>query len=124
MSPRSKEDRCQDLLAGLAGVATLKKLSVATGEIFHSRGLHCSGKFFAFARRGEVVVKLPAHRVTELVADKAGRPFDAGRQRPMKEWVVLLPTTDERLRALVIEAGVFVASLAKARTSEVNSGHP
>jgi len=32
----------------------------------------------------------------------------------MKEWVVVRPTTDEHLRALVIEAGVLVASLASA----------
>jgi len=110
----ASEDRSQDFLASLAGTATLNKLSAATGEIFHCHGLHCSGKFFAFVRRGELVVKLPARRVAELVADNAGQPFDAGRQRPMKEWVVLRPTTDEGLRALVIEAGVFVASLAKA----------
>ena len=118
MSTPSREDRLQDLLAGLALTATFNKLSVATGEIFHSRGLHSSGKFFAFVRRGELVVKLPGRRVAELVADQSGKPFDAGRRRVMKEWIVLCPTTDEHLRTLVIEAGVFVASLAKANDQE------
>lgn len=37
---------------------------------------------------GKLVVKLPQVRVSPLVGTGAGIPFDAGKGRPMKEWLV------------------------------------
>jgi hypothetical protein len=39
--------------------------------------------------KGEFVVKLPAHRVGELVRGGTGQHFDAGRGKRMKEWLAL-----------------------------------
>jgi hypothetical protein len=82
--------------------------SVRSGRILHSVGLKIGGKFFAFVRRGELVVKLPQHRVTELVAMGLGRPFDAGKGRPMKEWVVLQPADLASCENAVVEAMAFM----------------
>jgi hypothetical protein len=83
---------------------------VEQGRILHSVGLKTAGKFFAFVARGELVVKLPAKRVDELVSGSAGRPFDAGRGRPMKEWVRLRPADEAACAAYVVEARRFVAN--------------
>lgn len=90
--------------------------TVETGKIFHSEGLRVSGKYFAFIRNGELVLKLPADRVTELIAHNNGKVFDAGRGRPMKEWIIWAPSSDVDLRNIVAEAGKFVAAIASSTT--------
>ena len=104
------EKRLTELLAKLVDTGSLTAYPAELGVIFHSTGLHTSGKFFAFVRKGELVIKLPAPRVAELITLQAGRPFDAGRQRPLKEWIVLGPMSPVSARALVVEAAAFVAS--------------
>ena len=60
------------------------------GKGFGSSGLKVDGKLFAMiSSRGLFVVKLPRKRVEELVQVGAGRPFDPGHGRLMKEWVEL-----------------------------------
>ena len=68
---------------------------------------------------GRLVVKLPRERVTALIADGAGAPFDSGKAKPMKEWLtVLSDDADERL-ALAREALVFVfGATPRPRTSQ------
>jgi hypothetical protein len=51
---------------------------------------------------------LPRDRVVELVATGAGRPFDAGKGRPMKEWVALGDADDATWLSLAEEALAFV----------------
>ncbi|HVA52489.1 MAG TPA: hypothetical protein VNF05_03135 [Acidimicrobiales bacterium] len=82
---------------------------VEAGKILHSEGLKSGGKFFAFTRHGELVVKLPRERVTQLIAEGTGSPFDAGKGRPMREWVVLRPTDLASCTGHVAEALEFVA---------------
>lgn len=112
-NPISDEEELEELLARCARSAKLRSLSVESGEIFHSYGLHVGGKFFAFQRRGALVLKLPEIRVSKLIADGRGVAFDAGRKRPLKEWITLLPGSESKVRVLVIEAGEFVATLAR-----------
>jgi hypothetical protein len=84
---------------------------VERGKMLAASGLRdpAAEKFFAFVARGQLVVKLPAERVTELIASGEGRVFDAGKGRPMKEWVGLSPADETECAAYMREARKFVA---------------
>lgn len=86
---------------------------VDQGKIMHATGLKTGGKFFAFVSHGALVLKLPAGRVDELVAAGAER-FDAGKGRPMREWVRTWPSDEGGCAALVEEARAFVGRAASA----------
>jgi hypothetical protein len=87
------------------------------GRMLQSTGLKTAGKFFAFTTKGELVVKLPAARVTELIGSGAGQPCDPGRGRPMREWVRLTPADEHACAAYVLEAREFVSAQAGAKAS-------
>lgn len=58
------------------------------GKGFGSTALKLDGKLFAFiSSRGRFVAKLPRDRVEALVASKAGKAFEPGPGRVMKEWL-------------------------------------
>jgi hypothetical protein len=58
------------------------------GKGFGSRALKVNGKIFAMmTSKAAYVVKLPKARVEELVSQKVGNYFDAGKGKPMKEWL-------------------------------------
>jgi TfoX/Sxy family transcriptional regulator of competence genes len=78
---------------------------------FGSNGLKANGKLFALYVRGKLVLKLPRERVDALVAAGAGTRFDAGKGRPMKEWLVVEKPRRAWL-ALAGEAHDFVARAA------------
>ena len=61
--------------------------------------------------RGRLVLKLPAARVAELIEIGRGHPFDAGKGRPMKEWVSLEPNSAEDWLGLATDALSFVRTL-------------
>lgn len=63
-------------------------------SMFGSTGLKVHGKTFAMLVKGRLVVKLPRHRVEELLAAGAGDRFDPGHGRPMREWASRAPATD------------------------------
>jgi len=85
------------------------------GRMLQSVGLKTSGKFFAFPTKGELVVKLPAARVEELIASGAGQPCNPrGQGRPMREWVRLTPPHEAACAAYVTEARDFVVAQAGA----------
>lgn len=77
---------------------------------FGSSALWVKGKIFVMLMRGgELVVKLPEHRVDELIAAGAGDRFEASAGRRMKEWLTLGPTCDDEWLPLAREAMRFVA---------------
>jgi TfoX/Sxy family transcriptional regulator of competence genes len=76
------------------------------GRRFGASALKVDGSIFAMVQDGRLVVKLPAARVAELVANGVGEPFGAGKGRPMREWVAILD--DARWRELAEEALTFV----------------
>jgi hypothetical protein len=86
---------------------------VQRDRIMNSIGLKTAGKFFAFVRRDELVLKLPAERVRELIDAGDGAPFDAGKGRPMKEWAGVRPADEAACAGYIDEARRFVAGLAR-----------
>ena len=80
---------------------------------FGSSALKVNGSIFAMLTGGRLVVKLPRDRVDSLIKTGMGEPFDAGKGRPMKEWVSLRPADEGTCTDYVVEARRFVAAQAK-----------
>ena len=72
--------------------------------------LRTGGAFFATARhdRPELVVKLPAGRVGELIEAGTGHPF-APAGRTFKEWIAVPEASSESWISLLDEAREFVS---------------
>ncbi|MEU4704561.1 hypothetical protein [Nonomuraea dietziae] len=85
------------------------------GSMLHSPGLKAGGRFYAFATRDDLVVKLPASRVAELIAAGVGRVCDPRGGRPMREWVRLTPTDEHTCVAFLEEARDFVMTREEPR---------
>ena len=56
-------------------------------KMFGCHGLAIGGHFFTFEHDGELVVRLPPARVTELTSAGTGAPFDPGMGRPSRGWL-------------------------------------
>ncbi len=82
----------------------------ASARRFGSSALRVDDRIFAMVSRGRLVLKLPQLRVAELVGSGGGHPYDAGKGRPMKEWVSLEPQQQDSWLALGTEAWEFVRS--------------
>ncbi len=79
------------------------------GTMMGFRCLRTGGAFFATLERGtgDLIVKIPASRVDELMADGTGLPFaPAGRR--FREWVQIPGRNVELWEALLNEARAFV----------------
>jgi hypothetical protein len=94
-------------------VATFKpdrRVNYGGGKGFGSGALKVDGRIFAMlSSKGEFVVKLPAHRVGELVGGGTGQHFDPGRGTKMKEWLAL-NGNPEMWAKLAQEARQFVGN--------------
>ena len=77
------------------------------GSGFGSNAIKINKSIFAMLVNDRIVVKLPAARVAELISSGNGVPFDAGKGKPMKEWVGLT-VDDATCRELVAEAKAYV----------------
>ena|SRR5579859_2742333 len=92
------------------------------GKGFGSSALRVNGRIFAMlSSRSEFVVKLPRQRVSELIASGHGIPYDAGKGRPMKEWVVVRPDSACDWIVLAEEALAFVAGGQARRTAPIGT---
>lgn len=86
---------------------------VADSQMFGMPTLKVGGKAFASLwKNNDLVVKIGAPRVQELLKAKAGRQFDpSGKGRPMKEWVMIRESAanpKKKWLALAEEAKAFV----------------
>jgi TfoX/Sxy family transcriptional regulator of competence genes len=97
------EQRWADLVEVSAGGP------VSVGTMFGSKGLRTGKKFFAIWWHEQLVLKLPAARIEELVGQGAGKPFEPMTGRAMNGWILLSATTD--WLELTAEAREFVESL-------------
>ena len=84
----------------------------ASARRFGSSALRVDGRIFAMVSRGRLVVKLPAARVAELIGLGEGTPYDAGKGRPMKEWVCLTEHGQPAWLDIAAEALDYVRSRA------------
>ena len=85
------------------------------GVLMRSRCLRVKGEFMAMPeyRTGDLIVKLPADRVAELIAAGVGQPF-APAGRVFSEWVQVDGRDSDRWAGLMDEAHSFAAGLAVA----------
>src|ERR1700722_4836411 len=107
-----------------ASAAALARSDVATGTMMGFPCLRLSGAFFASCdhRSGDLIVKLPRHRVEQLIRAGAGEPFaPPGRTspgggagaplppggRPFREWVLIGDRAPARGAGLIDEARAF-----------------
>jgi hypothetical protein len=81
------EERYQDLVDEFMGADGVTPPSGGSG--FGRGALRYRRKIFAMFVRGQLVVKLPASRVDELVTGGQGERFDANKGTPMREWFSL-----------------------------------
>lgn len=81
-----------------------------SGRGFGAGALTVGGSVFAMLSNDTLVVKLPAERVSALVGSGDGRPFTAGKERPMREWVEVVADDVATWTALAEEARAFVGA--------------
>lgn len=78
---------------------------------FGASALRVDGRIFAMISRDRLVLKLPSHRVVELIGAGLGEPFDAGKGRPQKDWISLKPSGQEDALALAKDALAYVRAI-------------
>jgi hypothetical protein len=85
-------------------------------KAFGTNALHVNDKIFCMVdSRGRFVVKLPAAQETALLADGRGAPFEMGKARWAKEWVVLVEGTEIDWPGRAREALAFVRGLTEKK---------
>jgi hypothetical protein len=89
--------------------AALDRRDVATGTMMGFPCLRVAGAFFASCdhRTGDLIVKLPRHRVEQLITAGTGKPF-APAGRTFREWVLIDDRDPARWTELIDEALAFV----------------
>lgn len=88
----------------------LEHEGVSPGTGFgRSEGLRMGGKIYAIDKDDELILKLPAERVEELIGTDAGHAWGPAPGRIMREWIAIPGTRRADWAALTSEARAFVA---------------
>ena len=90
MAPAAADQRWDHLVEAMlaTGEATYGDADGGgRGRAFGSDALKVDGRIFALFSHERLVVKLPANRVDVLIEEGAGRRFDPGHGRLMREWL-------------------------------------
>jgi hypothetical protein len=111
--PPSVEKRFTALVELLVGRDGVEAGSGKRG--FGSDALQVNGRIFAMVSQGRLVLKLPRERVAALIASGEGATYDAGKSKPLQEWVVLDEGAHGRSLPLAEEALAFVSGLGRTR---------
>jgi hypothetical protein len=98
------------LLALAASLAGAPGVELGSGRGFGAGTLMVNGRILALSSGDRLVLKLPARRVTDLLAAGRGQPYTAGKERPLREWIAV--GDDEDWLALAREALEFVRGRA------------
>lgn len=106
------EERFEALVDAFAHEPGVTLPDGSGGRGFASGALKAKGSIFAMLTRGHLVVKLPRDRVSSLIQDGTGGPFDAGKGTPMKEWLTVLSDDEGTWHTLAREALTFVGRRA------------
>ena len=106
-SNMAAEERYAVLAEAVATLPGVTLPSPAGKKSFGSDAIKVDNKIFAMLWHGDLVLKLPKQRVDGLIAADKGKPFDAGKGKPMKEWVAVGAELPE-WESLAREAIAFV----------------
>ena len=81
----------EDRLAALAAeLSDEPDVTLGQGRRGFGAGtLMVGGRIFALVSDGQLVLKLPAGRVSALIAAGRGLPWSAGKAVPLREWVAV-----------------------------------
>ncbi len=103
------EDHFAEVVAAVTGFAGVTAPG-PRGSGFGSSALKVNGSIFAMLMGDALVVKLPSDRVAACIADGTGRPFGAGKGKPMKQWLTVVGSEPKTWLNLTHEALEFVRS--------------
>lgn len=116
--PRSTEQ----LYKQLTDLFLARRNVTQEGEGFGSSALKVNGRIFAMLTpASRFIVKLPRRRVQELVESGEGLPFDAGKGRPMNEWVIIQPASSVEWTSIAEEALAFVGGHTAPRDASMRT---
>lgn len=101
--PAAADELFWDLAAPL-----LAREDTEEGRIMSSRCLRVNGDFCAMVTSsGQLVVKLPAERVTALIGEGVGEPF-APAGKVFKQWLGVEGRDEKRWSDLLHESHAFI----------------
>ena len=104
-------DRFEDIVSAFVGLPGVAPPDPAGRHGFGSDAIRVNGSVFCMISSGRrFVVKLPAARVSELIAGGTGEAFRAGKKSPMRQWLVVSDDTPGVWESLAKEAHTFVSA--------------